>query len=266
MNLDNLNNVCPVPRNLDLPSTVYKYRAVNENLFSSLLLNQVWLAKPETFNDPFESVRIFSGSAFSLALARSVREAGVLCLCKRNDNLAMWSHYGNALKGIAVGYDLARLVGSLAPIEPIPNEYSTPRWRYVYDMNYNDDGLTLIQEMDLLRNDPLTEGERQKMFATKAAVFTHEEECRVVVEPSSDQPEIWPEDTWSGHGLYRHTPDAIKEIVFGELVAEQDRQDIMKIMAGRDVAFLDAVRKKNSFQIQVKSASQHGVPSSTDQP
>lgn len=62
MKLTDISNVCPVPAELDLPDTVFKYRAVNQFLFSSLLLNQVWLAKPDTFNDPFEPERIFSGS------------------------------------------------------------------------------------------------------------------------------------------------------------------------------------------------------------
>ena len=116
MSLSDIDNVCCVPHGLTLPDTVYKYRAVNDYVFKSLQDGQVWLAKPDTFNDPFEPERIFSGSTFSDALARDVREAGVLCLCKRNDNLAMWSYYGNALKGIAIGYDLAKLVRSLEPV------------------------------------------------------------------------------------------------------------------------------------------------------
>jgi hypothetical protein len=48
------------------------------------------------------------------------------------------------------------------------------------------------------------------------------------------------------------TPNAITEIVFGELVTGQNRQAIMKIMGGREVTFFDAVRDKSSFKIQVK--------------
>lgn len=257
MKLSGISYVCPVPADLDLPDTVFKYREVNQFLFSSLLLNQVWLAKPETFNDPFEPDRIFSDSAFSGALARDVREAGVLCLCKRNDNLAMWSYYGNALKGIAIGYHLPDLIRSLRPVALTQNECS-PRWRYVYDLAYRDDGLSLIQEMNLLHAAEDRACEYQKMFATKAAAFGHEEECRVVVPPSPDQPDNWPEHAWSGHGLYRHAPDAVKEIVFGELVTEQDRQAIMKIMAGRDVTFFNAVRHTDSFKIRVEPVSPAG--------
>jgi hypothetical protein len=250
MKLSGIPNVCPVPAELDLPDRVYKYRAVNEFLLPSLSLNQVWLAKPDTFNDPFEPERIFSGSTFSDALARDVREAGVLCLCKRNDNLAMWSYYGNALKGIAIGYDLANLVRSLEPVTFTQNECS-PRWRYVYDLAYRDDGLSLIEEMRLLNTGNDRALEYQKMFATKAAVFSHEEECRVVVPPSPDSDVDY---AWSGHGLYQHSPDAVKEIVFGELVTEQDRQAVMKILTGYEFGFFNAGRDKRSFKIQVTPA------------
>lgn len=251
MKLTGIPNVSPVPAELDLPKTVYKYREVNQFLLSSLLLNQVWLAKPETFNDPFEPERIISGSAFGKTLKRDVREAGVLCFCKSNDNLAMWSYYGSALKGIAIGYDLENLVRILYPVTPSQNECIT-RSRYVYDLHYRDDGLNLIEEMSLLKTVKEREREYQKMFATKAAAFGHEEECRVVVPPSPDQPDTWPEHAWSGHGLYQHSPDAVKEIVFGELVTEQDRQAIIKIMAAHEVAFFNAVRDKTSFKIQVQ--------------
>ena len=249
MELNEINNVCPVPLGLVLPGIVFKYRAVNDYLIPSLQLNQVWLAKPDSFNDPFEPERIFSDTPFAGELERDVREAGVLCLCKRNDNLAMWSYYGDALKGVAIGYDLVALLRDLKPVDPCSEELS-PRWRYVYDLQYCDDGLSLIQEMDLLTNDESRASEYQKMFATKASVFGHEEECRVVVPPSADsRPEF---DAWSGYGLYQHAPTAIKEIVFGELMSEQERAAIMKVMDGRDVAYFNAVRCKSSFQVLIE--------------
>lgn len=249
MTLKEINYVCPIPLDLVLPNIVFKYRSVNQHLFSSLLLNQLWLAKPDSFNDPFEPERIFSDSAFAVALSKNVQEAGVLCLCKRNDNLAMWSYYGDALKGLAIGYDLAALLRDLKPVNPGSDELP-PRWRYVYDLEYRDDGLSLIQEMELLTTDKNRERESQKMFATKAAAFRHEEECRVVVPPSPDsRPECNP---WSGHGLYQYAPEAVKEIIFGELMPEQDRQSILKIMEGRNVKFFNAVRDRASFKIRVE--------------
>lgn len=254
MNLSNINYAYPVPTSLDLPEIVYKYREINEYLFSSLKMNQVWLAKPDSFNDPFEPERIFSGTAFSQALNREIRNSGILCLCKRSSNLPMWSYYGNGLRGVAIGYSLAELVRSLTPVNPENNE-SAPRWKYIYDLNYHDEELTEIDEMALLQNDHMTETERQKMFATKSNAYVHEEECRVVVPPSPDSRQ---EFSWSGYGLYQHSLNAIREIIFGEFVSDQDRQAIMQVMVDRDVLFFDAARNKRRFEIVISPQNARG--------
>lgn len=247
MNLSKINYVCPVPLTLELPDIVYKYREANEFLFRSLLLNQVWLAKPSSFNDPFEPERIFSGSNFSNALNRDIQESGVLCLCKSNTNLSMWSYYGGGLKGVAIGYDTKKLLSTLKPVSTSPNE-CTPRWSYVYDLDYNDNELTPIDEMALLHGGNLKAIEMQKMFATKSHAYAHEDECRIIVPPSPDNREGF---SWSGFGLYRHDQSAICEIVFGELITSQDRQAVIRIMANREVRFLDATRKRQRFELAI---------------
>lgn len=247
MKLDAIPHVCPVPISLELPELAYKYRNINKFLFRSLLLNQVWLAQPCTFNDPFEPERIFSGSAFSQALERSVRASGVLCLCKSATNLPMWSYYGNGLRGLAVAYDMAELLKSLVPVAPTANECST-RWKYVFALAYQADGLGEVDEMALLRNDALTDAERQKMFATKSPAYEHEEEIRIVVQPSPDSTADF---AWQGHGLYQHTPGALREIIFGELVSAEDQRAITEVLVGRDVVFRQAKRNKSSFSIHI---------------
>lgn len=248
----NIPYVCTVPSDLLLPGRVFKYRVIDKNCINSLLLNQVWLAKPLSFNDPFEPYKKFSGSAFSKALERSIHEAGMLCLCKSWSNLAMWSYYGDGLRGIAVGYDLARLLQTLEPVEPSCNESGVSRWKYVFDLNYSEAGPSLIDEMALLRNDSLTDAQRQAMFAAKSSAFAHEEECRIVVQPSPDSHEDY---AWKGYGLYSHAHDAIQSIVFGELISEQDRQTVMAATAGRQLEFFDAIRGKTSFELRIASHS-----------
>lgn len=244
----NISYVCTIPPDLLLPGRVFKYRVIDKNCINSLLLNQVWLAKPASFNDPFEPYKRFSGTPFSKTLERDVHEAGMLCLCKSRSNLAMWSYYGDGLRGIAVGYDLVRLLETIEPVEPSCNEFGASRWKYVFDVNYSEDGLCLVDEMALLRNDSLTDEQRQVMFATKSSAFSHEEECRIVVQPSPDSDEDY---AWVGHGLYKHAPDAIKSIVFGELVSVQDRQTVMAAISGRQLELFNAVRDRTTFNLQV---------------
>lgn len=247
MSLNEINYVCPVPTDLILPSVVYKYRSINEFLFRSLLLNQIWLARPDSFNDPFEPERIFSGSPFSQALERDVRQAGVFCLCKSNENLPMWSYYGDGLRGVAIGYDLAELLRSLKPVDHGEGMHAE-RWKYVFDLDYCDTGFSIVDELALLCNGTLKDNQSKKMFATKSEAFMHEQECRIVVQPS---PDASPGFSWSGSGLYQHSPGSIREVVFGELVSKPDREAIMQILAGREIIFLNAARSKDSFRISI---------------
>lgn len=242
-----INNVCPVPPTLDVPEVIYKYREINEFLFRSLLLNQVWLAKPASFNDPFEPERIFSGSNFSRALSREIQESGVLCLCKSNTNLPMWSYYGGGLRGLAIGYDTEKLLSTLKPANPSKNE-CTPRWKYVYDLDYNDDDLSEIDESSLRQGGNLKAIELQKMFATKSHAYSHENECRIIVPPSPDSRD---EFAWSGFGLYQHDRSAIREVVFGELMSSQDRQAVIKILTDCNIQFFEATRSKQRFEITI---------------
>ncbi len=249
MSLANINYVCPVPPALELPKTVYRYRAIDKRLINSLILSQLWMAKPATFNDPFEPQRIFSETPFGSELARNVEEAGVLCLCKSKCNLPMWSYYGDGLRGVAVGYDLEALLKDLEPLKPRLDE--SPTWKYVFEVNYDSEGQRPVDEMALLRNDYLTKEARQLMFATKHSAFDHEEECRVVVQPSPDSKH---DHAWSGWGEYKHAPEAVKKLVFGELTPESDREVLRRLLAGRQIEFFEARRSKRSFDIEIVAA------------
>lgn len=235
--------------------TLFKYREVNQRALCSLILNQVYLSRLEDFNDPFEAIKEFDGALFTgeagKRLEREVHEAGVLCLCATAQNLAMWSYYGNGLRGFAVGYDLKRLLETLAPVNPNSEECS-PRWRYVYQLAYCNEHPEPVNEKELVRGDYAAKGvEWRKMFATKSTTFEHENECRVVVPPSADDREPW---AWQGHGLYQHHPDAITQIVLGELLPAQDEAAIRGIMAGRNVTFLRAKRVEGDFRVELEDA------------
>lgn len=248
----NINHVSLVPPNLVLPDMAYKYREININLLRSLQHNQIWFAHLESFNDPFEPARIFSGTPFSNALKTDIDRSGVLCLCKSNLNLPMWSYYGNGLRGIAIGYNTEELLRTLEPVYPYKNELGR-RWRDVFDMKYDDSELGQIKEMNLFLNNELTDLERQKMFATKSNAYNHEEEFRIVIKPQ----EIFIDENIgfqspSTSGLYKHSPESIQEIVFGELCSSSDKKLIKQILINKKINYKEAIRSKNSFKIELR--------------
>lgn len=247
--MDIKNTVFIPPENFPTSAVMHKYREVTQRSLCSLILNQVYFSKPDDFNDPFETVTWLDDTDFSQAvLRREIREAGIFCLCRSPKNLAMWSYYGNGLRGFTAGYDLKRLVETLEPVKPEKDE-CTPRWRYVYDVHYLEMQAAPVSVPVLINGDLSLKGkEWTRMFATKSVTFEHEDECRIVVPPSADT--VGP-FTWSGHGLYQHHPDALREVVFGELLPEQDELAIRSILAGRDVSFRRAKRMPLEFQVEI---------------
>ena len=246
----NIDYTVFVPRGKFAASAImHKYREVNQRSLCSLLLNQVYFSKPDDFNDPFESVKWLDDTDFSnIFLTREIQEAGIFCLCRSSKNLAMWSYYGNGLKGFTVGYDLKRLLETMTPIKPGEAE-CTPRWRYVCEVDYLKVQEAQVNVSVLIDvGSDSKEAEWRKMFATKSVTFEHEDECRIVVPPS---PDIRAPFAWSGHGLYQHDPGALREVVFGELLPEQDELAIRRILVGRDVSFRRAKRMPLEFLVEI---------------
>jgi hypothetical protein len=248
----NLNNICLVPSDLVLPKRVYKYRVINQRLFDLLQHNEIWFANLESFNDPFEPARIFSPTPYGNILKNDIANSGILSLCKSSLNLPMWSYYGDGLKGVAIGYNTEELLRTLEPVHPDQNELS-PRWRYVFDMKYDDNKLGSIIESNLLLNNAMTDKERQKMFATKSNSYSHENEFRIVIQPESffinnDVKSQWTESS----GLYRYSQDSIEEIIFGELCTSQNRKHIKQILANKELNYKEVIRSKNDFTIELR--------------
>lgn len=230
-----MNYVNQIPKSFEIPKTLYKYRKLDKNSLNSLLCNNVYFSKPEDFNDPYEPDKIFENSAFGKALDKNVKLSGILCLCKEPVSLSMWSYYGAALKGFALGYDANKLIQSVAPT----------RWKDIYEIYYEPSDITAINTEQIVKCDyNAIDPEKIKMFATKAEIFKHEKEVRIVIEPTPDFDQI-------GYGLYNHSPESISEIIFGELMCPSDQETIRQALRDRKIIYKKAIRSKNKFEINI---------------
>jgi hypothetical protein len=55
-----------------LPKTIYKYPSDNINARENLRSNTIWLASPESYNDPYDSLLRFSGPSMTSALEKGL--------------------------------------------------------------------------------------------------------------------------------------------------------------------------------------------------
>lgn len=259
MPISEINYLKVVPDLFEPPNILYKYRSINDEYLNNLLAShEVYFSCLEKFNDPFELAKNLSGSPLEKSVHRDIKEAGVFCLCNTNDNLLMWSYYGGGLNGIAIGYDINILLRTLKPISPNMLE-KIKRIKFIYKVSYSNQIFSKINEMDLLNNDESTEKTRIQLFASKPTAFEHEDEVRVVFEPSPSTPDHtrW----WRGDGVYLHSPDAIKEVILGELISNIDEQKILDILAGREVVIKRAVRSQTEYKIIIKENAKQPVKS-----
>jgi hypothetical protein len=257
MTMKTINYLKVVPNSFEPPNILYKYRSMKDPFLQNLLTaNEVYFSCLAGFNDPFELAKKLSGSTLEKPVRRDITEAGVFCLCNSNDNLPMWSYYGDGLRGIAIGYDLHLLLSTLESL--IPNKLKgTELWKYIYRVRYSNQSFVPINEMNLLKNNKSTEKTRTELFARKSAAFKHEDEVRIVFEPSPTYPDAskW----WRGDGLYLHSPDAIKEVILGELISNTDEQKILDMLEGRDVVIKRAVRSKTEYKITIEENAKQPV-------
>ena len=109
--------------------TLYKYRSFNENTLAIFINQELYFAKAESFNDPFDcQFNLFEGvKAFLTDIDqkeyiedekrmheikeqyvranKEISSSGILALSEEGKNILMWSHYANKHKGICIGFD-----------------------------------------------------------------------------------------------------------------------------------------------------------------
>lgn len=264
--------VYPAVDKSDESLTLYRYRSYSDNNLDSLTNNYLWMSSPLDFNDPFETIKIINlpketiqELGFSPKTDQNYQEAiensKILCLCKSNKNLLMWSYYADGLKGFLIGYDQHKLLESLAPTE----------WKYQFHVKYEDEipdvGSMILERhhsdkacedapLDLPENDfdALSDSFKgkllelnEKLFATKNTAFEHEEEYRIVIQPRPTT-----KGTIDPDNKQLHRPDAVREIVFGEKMCVKHIDLILGAIRERpDIKLYQAKRKPDSFDLDI---------------
>lgn len=129
---------------------LYKYCAYNANSLSILINRKIWLARPESFNDPFDCNIKFKSEIKSEALSmylnrtggatgnrrkdhdvflkgleafrtKDIARFGVFSMSKKKDNILMWSHYAGQHKGFCIEFVRSpdNLLGNIEVTRPV---------------------------------------------------------------------------------------------------------------------------------------------------
>jgi hypothetical protein len=243
------------------PEFLYKYRALNAYSLASLTNNTLWLAKPKSFNDPFdcaitldhqkykesvlhavtvalqrakpEGLRpehlhdILPGDkeafeTFRTSVLSAVQAIGVCSFSATPNHMLMWSHYADNHKGFSVEYDCRE---------------GTKLRELAHPVSYQDE-VPSLTAADFAP--PNREKAFDSLWLTKAKCWEYEQEWRVMMS--------------TGDKNFQ-TPSAVVSVIFGARMPESDRVMIAQALRQQsDIKFKVAHLREGKFFIEIVDA------------
>lgn len=240
------------------PNFLYRYQPLTAYSLASLVNNTIWLAKPATFNDPFDCAisldrqkyeqsvlhavsvamerakpeglkpehlyDIWPGDReafeqFRSQLSEMIQNMGICSFSATSNHLLMWSHYADHHRGFCVEYD---------------NREGTGLRQYAREVRY-EDSVPSLTSADFAPPD--NDAAIDALWLTKAKCWLYEEEWRVMMH--------------EGNKPYL-APSAIASVIFGARMPEQDRNMISRALRHQpNIEFKEARLKEGQFSIEV---------------
>lgn len=222
---------------------VYKYRAASEfkRDLKAISDNYFYAPNSEKLNDPCETL-VFSDNfkKESLALVKVFGEKpndslkklhevvdnflarrekiGIYSLSKRFDDELMWAHYANNHSGFCIEYDYDILLNG--------NSFSN---FYTFSVEYKKSP----PQVDIL--DMIGENQNKilkKLAGTKSKRWSYEEELRIITDK---------------FGKHHYDFKAVKSIYFGYRMNDNEKNEIMKSLSGRDIKYFQISLNEKSY-------------------
>ena len=232
------------------PTNLFKYRKFDKGSIELLLNRELWFAKPESLNDPFEGESSFSEvleavwehypfpenerNEYKEKIEQQLQTTGICSFSKTRKNQLMWSHYADEHKGLCIGFNerLLRPIGSC--IYPIDVTYQA-------DYPFED----IIKRFKYFEQYPGVNNKNSiagdifySVLGTKYSSWKYEKERRLVFQNS--QAVKFPER-------------AVNSIAFGLRMAERDKLTLRKLLSGSEwkhVKWYQAVKSKTKYALE----------------
>jgi hypothetical protein len=243
------------------PDYLYKYRALDKYSLASLTNNTIWLAKPESFNDPFDCAitldrRRYKESilhALVVAMERAkpaglrrehlqdvwpvdkeaferfregiyeaMQAMGICSFSASANQMLLWSHYADNHKGFVIEYDCSE---------------GTELRELVRKVIYQD-------EMPSVAATDFSALNRERAFdalwLTKAKCWGYEDEWRVMTD--------------KGNCSFT-APSKMVSIIFGARMPDSDREIITRALRHQpEITFKLASLKEGTFLLDIVDA------------
>ncbi|QDT70970.1 DUF2971 domain-containing protein [Lacipirellula limnantheis] len=222
------------------PQYLHKYRCTDANTLSLLASDSLYLARIESFNDPFEFVNPIAKLKASSAadptatfakLERQYRTENVhssvrVCaFAEPCDDILLWGHYADCHKGFCIRYEFAN--DPVIPSLLFPVEYYAALPDYTKGFR---DTMEMVRVSALAKYD----------------VWSYEKEWRIIGHVAEAKAATEEQFVW-----YR--PTAIAGIIFGLRMPIPHKALIRKVLQGHShVKYYQAFKKHDAFAMEIR--------------
>lgn len=240
----------------DIPDFLYKYESLSAHSLASLINNTIWLAKPGSFNDPFDCAITLDRKkykqsimhAITVAIERAepkglrpehlqdiwpgdkeafedfrnhilemVQNMGICAFSALPNHMLLWSHYANNHRGFCVEYDFRE---------------GTKLRGLAREVKY-EDSMPSLSTADFARD---KEKSLDALWLTKARCWSYEQEWRVMMT----------------EGNKTYESPTVLSIIFGARMPESERVMVAEALRHQsDIAFKEARLAEGEFLIEI---------------
>ncbi len=135
-------------------------------------------------------------------LINAIIEPGIFCLCEKNDDILMWSHYGSSNQGFCIGYNTQMLIDFIRR-----NHVLIAFLKVKYFSEYPEYKISFA---------PKNIEERVSNLISKSIIWSYEKEWRLIIHNQTSVAIQIPNEI-------------VEEIILGSCVSEDTEQEILSI-------------------------------------
>ena len=238
-------------------TSIFKYRDFSKTSLELLINKELWFAKPDTLNDPFECQMLFPDVLESIwrhhsmddsekikieeGLEEQLRETGICSFSQTRQNQLMWAHYADEHKGFCIGFDESKLKATSERFHSQIVEYQSQLpykgiIRRIKECEKNPPAdRTLQNSAHAIAGDILS-----SIIGIKYTNWEYEKEVRLIR---------------FRFGALKFCPSTVVSIAFGLRMEERDKITIKKLLSGSEwqhLLWFQAKKQPDKFGLEFK--------------
>lgn len=237
-------------------TSIFKYRKFCKSSLELLINRELWFAKPDSLNDPFECQMLFPEVLDSIwrhhtvdreeqtkiesFLKEQLKTVGICSFSRVRQNQLMWAHYADEHKGFCIGFNEVRL-------KETSDNFHSQVVEYQDDLPYKG----VIERIKYFETIPdansaysISGDILSSVTGIKYTNWKYEREVRLMK---------------LNFGAMKFSPSAVVSISFGLRMEDRDKQTLSELLSGQEwehLLWFQAEKLPDKFGLQFKKIQQ----------